>query len=100
MACDLPSCTASSRYLRLLLDKGANPRVEDLTKTQPLHLAVKNGHAGAAELLLKGRGYQWISDIRGVIWEVYLDGNLPSLHSLHLKPILQLPQSSDFFKNE
>jgi len=71
MACDLPSCAASSRYLRLLLDKGANPRVEDLTKTQPLHLAVKNGHAGAAELLLKGRGYQWISDFRGVIWEVY-----------------------------
>lgn len=46
---------------RLLLDKGANPRVEDLTKTQPLHLAVKNGHAGAAELLLKGRPWGRVS---------------------------------------
>ena len=65
MACDpMTEPTASTkRGLRLLLDKGANPRVEDLTKTQPLHLAVKNGHAGAAELLLKGRGIS--IDIRG-----------------------------------
>merc|ERR1712032_816953 len=39
--------------VQLLLDKKANPRAIDLTKTHPLHLAVKYGHAGAAEILLK-----------------------------------------------
>jgi len=51
--------------VQLLLDKGANPRVEDLTKTQPLHLAVKNGHAGAAELLLKGKANPNSADEQG-----------------------------------
>lgn len=39
--------------VQLLLEKKADPRVEDLTKTHPLHLAVKFGHAGAAEMLLQ-----------------------------------------------
>jgi hypothetical protein len=39
--------------VQLLLDKRADPRVEDLTKTTPMHLAAKYGHAGACELLLK-----------------------------------------------
>jgi len=39
--------------VQLLLDKNADPRIEDLTKTHPLHLAVKFGHAGAMELLLQ-----------------------------------------------
>jgi hypothetical protein len=38
-----------------LLEKRADPRVEDLTKTTPLHLAVKHGHAGSAELVLKAK---------------------------------------------
>jgi hypothetical protein len=41
--------------VQLLLEKRADPRVEDLTKTTPLHLAVKHGHAGASELLLKAK---------------------------------------------
>lgn len=51
--------------VQLLLEKGANPRVEDLTKTNPLHLAVKNGHAGAAELLLKGKANPNSADEQG-----------------------------------
>merc|ERR1712060_374572 len=38
--------------VQLFLEKKADARVEDLTKTTPLHLACKFGHAGAAELLL------------------------------------------------
>ena len=41
---------------------------------------------------------QGILDIRGVIWEVYLDGNLPRLHSLHFKYPSTSPVKSFFFK--
>ncbi|CAE7752616.1 Tnks, partial [Symbiodinium pilosum] len=37
----------------------------DLTKTNPLHLAVRFGHAGASELLLKGKANPNSSDEQG-----------------------------------
>merc|ERR1712039_588600 len=51
--------------VQLLLDKKADPKVVDLTKTHPLHLACKYGHAGAAELLLKHGANPNASDDQG-----------------------------------
>mmetsp|Transcript_16906 Transcript_16906/g.39729 ORF Transcript_16906/g.39729 Transcript_16906/m.39729 type:complete len:671 (-) Transcript_16906:114-2126(-) len=51
--------------VQLLLEKRADPRVEDLTKTHPLHLACRYGHAGAAELLLQFKANPNSSDDQG-----------------------------------
>merc|ERR1711972_1215632 len=51
--------------VQLLLEKRANPKVEDLTKSTPLHLAVKYGHAGASELLLKNKANPNQADDQG-----------------------------------
>mmetsp|Transcript_67286 Transcript_67286/g.161295 ORF Transcript_67286/g.161295 Transcript_67286/m.161295 type:complete len:667 (-) Transcript_67286:66-2066(-) len=53
--------------VQLLLEKRAEPRVEDLTKTTPLHLAVRGGHAGASELLLKHKANPNQSDDQGQV---------------------------------
>mmetsp|Transcript_50054 Transcript_50054/g.139053 ORF Transcript_50054/g.139053 Transcript_50054/m.139053 type:complete len:673 (-) Transcript_50054:239-2257(-) len=51
--------------VQLLLEKRADPRVEDLTKTHPLHLACKYGHAGAAEMLLQFKANPNSADDQG-----------------------------------
>mmetsp|Transcript_77797 Transcript_77797/g.175902 ORF Transcript_77797/g.175902 Transcript_77797/m.175902 type:complete len:673 (-) Transcript_77797:107-2125(-) len=51
--------------VQLLLDKKADARVVDLTKSHPLHLACKYGHAGAAELLLKHKANPNAADDQG-----------------------------------
>ena len=53
--------------VQLLLEKRADPRIEDLTKTTPLHLAVRGGHAGASELLLKHKANPNQSDDQGQV---------------------------------
>eukprot|EP00929_Paragymnodinium_shiwhaense_P056095 TRINITY_DN28080_c0_g1_i1.p1 TRINITY_DN28080_c0_g1~~TRINITY_DN28080_c0_g1_i1.p1 ORF type:complete len:674 (+),score=202.51 TRINITY_DN28080_c0_g1_i1:74-2095(+) len=51
--------------VRLLLEKRADPKLQDHTKTHPLHLAVKHGHAGAAELLLVAKANANMADDQG-----------------------------------
>lgn len=51
--------------VQLFLEKKADPRAVDLTKTTPLHLACKFGHAGAAELLLKNKANPNQADDQG-----------------------------------
>jgi len=49
----------------LLLEKEADPKAQDLTKTHPLHLACKFGHAGSAEILLQHKANPNVADDQG-----------------------------------
>merc|ERR1719468_660405 len=49
----------------LLLEKDADPKAQDLTKTHPLHLACKFGHAGSAEILLQHKANPNVADDQG-----------------------------------
>mmetsp|Transcript_11671 Transcript_11671/g.36399 ORF Transcript_11671/g.36399 Transcript_11671/m.36399 type:complete len:673 (+) Transcript_11671:117-2135(+) len=51
--------------VQLLLDKKADPKAVDLTKTHALHLACRYGHAGAADLLLDKKANPNASDDQG-----------------------------------
>mmetsp|Transcript_26934 Transcript_26934/g.52824 ORF Transcript_26934/g.52824 Transcript_26934/m.52824 type:complete len:676 (+) Transcript_26934:24-2051(+) len=49
----------------LLLEKEADPKAQDLTKTHPLHLACRFGHAGSAEILLQHKANPNVADDQG-----------------------------------
>merc|ERR1719316_1137290 len=53
--------------VQLLLEKRADVKAEDLTKVTPLHLAVRHGHGGAAELLLKAKANPSQPDDQGQV---------------------------------
>jgi len=53
--------------VQLLLEKGADVKAVDLTKTHSLQLAVRHGHAGAAELLLKAKANPNSADDQGQV---------------------------------
>merc|ERR1740120_557674 len=53
--------------VKLLLDKRANPKVEDLTKTTCLMLAVRYGHSGATNLLLEHKANPNQADDQGQV---------------------------------
>jgi ankyrin repeat protein len=54
-----------SSVVLLLLEKEADPKAQDLTKTHPLHLACKFGHAGSAEILLQHKANPNVADDQG-----------------------------------